>query len=386
MLVCRGSWIASALFVCACAGPESAALEESTTGERAQDPADRRRDALAPLLAERRKARDADEARRVSPGVDKGELAKSFEASVRAMQRYFGAALEQAGLLAKDSRERNEHVDALLGDLKSEREYHDELDYGGVVLWLEFAIGRAYVLAGDVDRACKEGFDPVVEWYNAGPRRIEWLDTLRLSAFKRKATALFDARRYEKVVETADDMLTPPHGFAWALDDPKGNAVILLKARALYLKKPPDFEGAIRECQRVIDRGLMPWADRARILLAVIHRLMPTPMPQGDKPCLSPQAIHRKAVGYYHRAQEQRSPARRRRFLERAVKGLRDTITACRQEDVPYVTRLEHESSAWFELGICYSSMKLWYEAGFAFEAVLRLFSEEKVGRELAKD
>jgi tetratricopeptide (TPR) repeat protein len=79
------------------------------------------------------------------------------------------------------------------------------------------------------------------------------------------------------------------------------------------------------------------------------------------------------------------APDVRSRMLERAVALFTTAVAACRAQDVPYMTRLECEPKAWLELGLCYSAMGLWYEASFAFEAVVRCFSQEHVSRALAR-
>ncbi len=307
-------------------------------------------------------------------------LAHALDKAVQAMQRYYNMVLEEAPLYEEGSDERKKFIEKLLTSLTREKARYDERDFGGVVIWIEYAIGRAYVLAGKVDKACEDGFDPVCEFNPRGLSAAarQWVNNLRFWAFHDRAKALFDAEKYDKAVEAADDLF---HALPWALDDLKGNATLIIKARALFKKDPPDYQGAIRECKRVIEKNLMPWPNNASRLLAEIQKELEE---KNEKAVLGPPELHRIAIGNYHSAQEQRNPRARRRYLERAVRGFKKTISACRDDEVQYKVRLEHEPSAWFELGICYSSMRLWYEARFSFEAVLRYFAKDVVGRSLA--
>ncbi|MHC4201168.1 MAG: hypothetical protein ACYSU0_14340, partial [Planctomycetota bacterium] len=362
-------------------------MKETTDPKEKKEIFDELKDIFAkltkPLQEEAEKAWLVFEKYEKREKTPKEVLARALDKAVRSMQRYYNMVLEEAPIYEEGSDARKSFIEKLLANLNRDKERYDERDLGGVVIWIEYAIGRAYVLADKVDKACEEGFDPVCEFdpSRLRPAAKDWVNNLRFFAFYNRAKALFDAEKYDKAVSAADDLATPPGGFAWFLDDPKGNATLLIKARSLYKKEPPDYQGAIRECKRVIDRNLMPWPNNASQLLAEIQKELEE---KKEKAHLDPATLHRIAIGNYHRAQEQRSPRSRRRFLERAVRGFKKTITACRADDVQYKVRLEHEPTAWFELGICYSSMRLWYEARFSFEAVLRYFAKDVVGRSLA--
>jgi hypothetical protein len=89
-------------------------------------------------------------------------------------------------------------------------------------------------------------------------------------SFYVKARTAFEAGDHATCIGAVDGMFMPePEGYGdSALDTDAGNGAALYKARALLKKQFPDHRGAMRECQRVIERGLGEWPESARRLAA----------------------------------------------------------------------------------------------------------------------
>jgi len=340
-------------------------------------------DALAaPLGEEAKRARD----KFVKSWEDtKKEDMKLMEAAVLTMQPYYLLLLEKATeVYEPDSDKRKKLGEKLVSDLQKELEVYEPLDKAhGVVLWLNFTLGRAYALTGDLKNAIEKGFKPVEDEDTSelSGQALKFVNDLRLATFYTHALVAFELKKYDEAIAAVDTMFMPGN-YPTAFDDDRGNAAALIKAKALMLKDPPDYQAALRECQRVIRGGKQPWPNNALQLMADIQGKMTK---EERELFADPASLRQAAEGMYQLAHQERDPAARAKRFEEAVRLFEKSIVACRGPNVPYRLRLEHEPESWYELGLCYTKIGLWYEAGFAFEAVIRYFAKDVVGREIAK-
>jgi len=328
---------------------------------------------IGPLREEKKKAMgEVPEAgRRISNSV--------LEAAVNAMVRYYGMGVQQIELFPKDNKEGKKIAADLIAEMEGDSSFFAERELQGIVLKIDYELGRANVAAGNLQQASTH-FDSVidqgVEGLPAAAR--EFVELHQRYAFFMKAKAYFDAEKLDKTIEIVDSMFG---NLPNALNEDQGNAALLLKAEALFRKTPPDYAGAIREATRVVERGLRFWPNNANQLMAKILGAMEK---DADSVAMSPGVLHGVAVGEVQLAYRERDPAARKGHFEKAVFWLQKTIAATRAEGVKLEERLKHGPTAWFELGIIYSKMQLWYEARFSFEAVLRYYAKDVVGRSLA--
>ncbi len=310
---------------------------------------------------------------------------KTLEESVLVMQRSCLDELKRAAALEKSSEERKRILEALIEYMEKELEHHDALETArGVTLWLRCSLGRARALAGDDEGACRE-FDVLAREdrreYMGAAR--DFVDELRMQAFYLKAKTAFDAENYDLCIRTVDEMFTPLSGYACAFNDDRGNAAMVLKARALFLKKSPEYVRAAEECRRVIRMGQGNWRNNGRQLLYRVHAAMGESAP--PRYVRDPTYLQDVGIGAYQLALREDDPAGGRELVEKAIRAFEATIAACRAEDVEFKVRLAHEPGAWFAMGICYAKLELWYESAVAFEGVKLYFSRERVGRLLAE-
>jgi len=333
---------------------------------------------FTPLLEERRKARDGLAIVLKRDDAPRDESSRALEADVNAMVRYYGLGFnvckgfgeaERSGFLARIVRE-----------IKRDIGFYEANDLAGVVMRLRYELGRAHALAGDMDKACSEGFDSITEpgccWH-----MNDWLEMLILKTYYEKAKGFFDVGRFEDTIAAVDNMFA---NIPNALNFDQGNGALLYKAGALMRRDPPDPNSACREAAKILVRANGQWPKHASQFLDSIFRAKEADA-ESVAP-MTPEIMHGLAIGEVQLAYREIDAAVRRQHFERAVFWLRKTISATRLSGVDLVTRLKHESSAWFELGLVYSKMQLWYEASFAFEAVTRRFTELCVGRMLAKE
>ncbi|MHC4250856.1 MAG: hypothetical protein ACYS9X_17150 [Planctomycetota bacterium] len=300
------------------------------------------------------------------------------------MQRHCLAELGRAEALAPGSEERKRLLDALIAYIDGQRELSAEGGLDGYVLWFRSALGRARALAGDADGARRE-LDAVTD-FAPGPVSEEarnYVDELRMNAYRLKARTAFEAHDYEGCIRAVDDMLAPVTGFPWALSDDRVNAAAIYRAKALLLKERPDVARAVEQCMRVIREGRGGWPNNARELLYEIHAERQHAFPPG---LATPAILREVARGAYLFALDAVEEGERQRLLDEAIALFQEAIVACRGDRVGLATRLEHEPRALLEMGVVYSNNELWYESMFCFEAVVSRFSRERVGQLLAGD
>jgi len=334
-----------------------------------------------PLIEEKRKTRDGLVEVLARGDMLEAKRSPALEADVTAMLRYYNHGLHTCNGLAKGAR--SGLLARIVREIKRDIDFYEANDLGGVVLRLRYELGRALALAGDVDRACREGFDLAIKTHapaGATDQMREYVDLHHSYAFYMKAKSLFGAGRFDEVIATVDSM---SGRFPQALDTDQGNQALLYKAEALTLKDPPDHEAALRDAKRVIQKGKGRWPTIANMLIMKVSATVQRDEVDADLP---PRAWLQTALGLSQRAARATDAAERRRLRESAVDACRRAISACRGRAIALRERLDIESSAWFELGMVYSRMALWYEASFAFDAVTKRFSEVSVGRMLAKE
>jgi tetratricopeptide (TPR) repeat protein len=297
-----------------------------------------------------------------------------FQPACGAMVDYYKLAFIETETMRDE--DKKVFLARIVAEIKGDIDFYESRDFWAIVLRLRYELGRAHVLAGDVEKACREGFDVVVDV--TGCRSSDWLDTLMLYAYYKKSKAMFDAGRFDDAVATVNSMFD---AIPQALNSNQGNGALLYKAEALILKDPPAYHAACRAATNVVVRANGNWPNNANRLLARILAFA-----EADKLSigLSPEIMHGVAVGEVQLAYREVNAVARRRHFEKAIVWLQRTIAATRALDVKLGTRLKHEPAAWFELGIIYSKLDLWYEASFAFEAVTTRFSKARVGRMLA--
>jgi len=313
------------------------------------------------------------------PAPGKPISGRVLEAAVNAMVRYYGMGVRQIELFPKGDKEGKKIAADIIAEMEGDSGLFAERELAGVVLKVDYELGRANVAAGNLQQASTH-FDSVID---TGTDRLpaaarEFVKLHQRYAYFMKAKAYFDAEKWDTAIEIVDSMFGDLPN---ALNEDQGNAALLLKAEALFRKTPPDYAGAIREATRVVERGLRFWPNNANQLMAKILGAMEK---DADSVALSPGALHGVAVGMVQLFYRERDPAARQAHLEKAIFWLQKTIAATRAEGVKLKMRLKHGPTAWFELGIIYSKMQLWYEARFSFEAVLRYYAKDVVGRSLA--
>ncbi len=336
--------------------------------------------ALRSAFEKKRLAREALAAVLERGGEVDGKAPPELQPALEAMLRCHGLVFSHAKTLGSD--DRKTLLAPIVREIEDDHAFYEAHDLDGIALRVTYELGRAHALAGDVDRACREGFDPIITYSEADldAAATRWIEELKLYAYYMKAKTQFDAGRYDGVVETVDRLFGD---LPKSLDTDQGNGALLLKAEALMLMDPPDLECAIREATRVIERANGFWPNNANQLLAKIVDMQT--FPDADA-VMSPRAHLQAAHGATQLATKAGDPAEKRRLMGRAVDAYRRAISACAGKGIALRERLEVESSAWFELGIVYSKLELWYESSFAFEAVMARFSKACVGRMLAKD
>ena len=306
-------------------------------------------------------------------GRDEVALQKFLNEAVVAMQRLYLMQAELAEVYDKGSAERTAFLEKMIADIDAKSEFWEKEGFPGVLMWLNHMLGRTYALAGKPKEAYEKGFEPVIA-ENPGPLSggaRKFVDDLRMVSFYLKAKTASEAKDYEMVIKTVEQMfgpaIGPGGGYPDGLSDDRGNGAMIFKAKA-YLQRPePDFLAAVQACQKVINAHKGNWPNNARQLLAEIK----SKMPREEMLSLGAETLHEMALGDFQLALQPSGRSERRKLLERAIAGYNDAIGACRDKATPYRMRLQHEPAAWFELGVCYSKINLWYEAGFAFEGTL---------------
>ncbi|MHC4501908.1 MAG: prenyltransferase/squalene oxidase repeat-containing protein, partial [Planctomycetota bacterium] len=220
--------------------------------------------------------------------------------NVAKLERSASLLLDMVGLLEPGSAVFQDASARMLKLLGRCAEWLDEREVYGGVLWTKFMIGRLYALAGDLPKACKEGFDRVlgrgIHGFTGEPYR--WVHELRMTVFLSKAEAAFEVGDYGLCARTVDRMLSPFVGYPCALDDHRGNMAALLRAEALMRLKGPDKGAALEECRRVVRRGLGRWPEVAREINAWIE----AGAPQRDRIAFPPGSI--EATGTYRSPRE----------------------------------------------------------------------------------
>jgi hypothetical protein len=334
---------------------------------------------IGPLREDKKKAFDALKNFRPWPERPSRAAIKAYVAAEGALARYYGMALRHAELYPKSSAEGKRIALEAAKEMQADSGFCDEGELAGFVLRFNYELGRAYVAAGDLKKA-DESFGAVLDQETFGKRAAvrQFVEVLQLYAYYMKAKAYYEAGKWDETIKIVDAMFgTLPQ----ALNENQGNGALLFKAESLFRKDPPDYPGAIREAKKVVEKDKKPWPNNANQLLA---RVLAALESDAQSVPMSPEILHGVAVGEVQLAYGERDPSKRQAHFEKAIYWLQKTIAATRSEGVKLKTRLEHGPSAWFELGIIYSKMGLWYESRFSFEAVLRYSAKDVVGRMLA--
>ncbi|MHC4248777.1 MAG: tetratricopeptide repeat protein, partial [Planctomycetota bacterium] len=306
--------------------------------------------------------------------------ARALNTAVDAMVRYYGMVLQQAELFQKSGTEGKKIAKDLIKEMEADAEFYEQGELAGVVLKINYELGRAYVAAGDLKKAA-EHFDMVIdqETYGLPAATRQFVELHQLYAFFKKANAYFDAEKWDDTIKVVDDMFG---ALPQALNEDQGNGALLFKAESLFRKDPPDYPGAIREASKVIEKGKGFWPNNANQLLAKVLAALES---DAQSVAMSAEILHGVAVGEVQLAYRERDPSKQQEHFEKAIYWLQKTIAATRAEGVKLQTRLKHGPTAWFELGSVYAKMGLWYEARFSFEAVLRYYAKDVVGRSIAE-
>ncbi|MHC5057348.1 MAG: hypothetical protein ACYTKD_21955 [Planctomycetota bacterium] len=334
---------------------------------------------ISPLREDKKRAFSKLKPHRPWPERPSPAAIRAYLAAEAAMARYYGMVLQQAELFPRSSAERKKVAKDAVKEMEADSAFCEEGELAGFVVRLNYELGRAHVAEGDLKKA-SERFDEVLALDPFGrPAAVrQFIELHQLFAFHKKAEAYFDAEKWDETIKVVDDMFG---ALPQALNEPQGNGALLFKAEALFRKDEPDYPGAIREASKVVEKDLELWGNNANQLLA---RVLAALESDEHSVAMSAEILHGVAVGEVQLAYRERDPSKQQEHFEKAIYWLQKTIAATRAEGVKLQDRLKHGPTAWFELGSVYAKMDLWYEARFSFEAVLRYFAKDVVGRLIA--
>ena len=114
----------------------------------------------APVASNAKAARDAYDKAPERPRTTKTKL---LERAFEATQQQYLSLLESIELLPDGSSDRKRLIERTVASLNADIDYYWAIGGpGGIVLWLEYTIGRAHGAGGDYRRACEEGLDLVI--------------------------------------------------------------------------------------------------------------------------------------------------------------------------------------------------------------------------------
>ena len=338
--------------------------------DKALDPLKEAADISGKRYEELREKLDAMNEKAISRQQRVG-LMKLLEASVKARQRYVNTMFQKTEIFPAASKERKEFVEKkILAEIDSQIEKY--LEYDLVIKWFELAKGRAFAQIGDYAQAYEKGFDPVIGLDTRGmPKNVRlYVDGLRKPAYYFKAKCAYDTQNYKDAVSTVDLMIGLD--YRDSLKETIGKGAVVIKTDALVALG--DYNEAMKALAIIVKSTdeKDPWRNTVHQKRAEILQKAKAAGVQLER---DPGALHSSAMGLYQKKK-----------YEECVGAYREAIRAAKDPDLPYLERLKWEPRCWFEMGLAFFKMKLYYESAICFESVLENFSPHILGERFAKN
>jgi len=332
---------------------------------------------LAELVSSAEKLFDGALKSLVEEALRASEKASEAPASVRpleaafvASQRVLNMMLKKTDIYAKGSARRSEHVKAVIAEADAAIERF--LEYDLVVKWFELAKGRAFGQIGDYERACEQGFDPVIA---LDPRRIPaaarpYVHTLRKQALYLKARCAHETAHHKDAVSTVDLMIALE--YRDSIKEAIGKGAVVVKADSL--RDLERFSEAMRSLEPIVKHTKEgePWRNTVHQKRGGIWK---TAAAAGARLDAGPAELRSAGLGLY-----------RLKDYEQSVAAYRQAVAAARDPETPYLDRLRWEPRCWFEMGLAYHKMQLLNESALCFETVLDEFSPRVLGERFASE
>jgi tetratricopeptide (TPR) repeat protein len=290
---------------------------------------------------------------------------------VMASQRHLLALVSYAEGLEAETSRRRAYARGAAATIRNWLAVQREKGYAdpppAVLIWMYYHLGRALTAAGDVPRACREGYDRVLKFPpDSFPTKAtrDWAWQMRLTAGYVKARALADAARapraWERALSAAGcELVTSPRTQGRAL---RVRARILRVRCLIALGRNAD---AVAEYQRGrADAGRLTGAEAKEVRSLtwnLITAVGPDRVPAEHTSLLaSPEVMVSTGLSLY-----------RQKRYDDAAKVWRAVVVAGAK--LPFARRcsLGGEPRAWFYLGVVYYRQQKYVRAQEAWESAL---------------
>lgn len=319
---------------------------------------------------------------------------KAYDSAVRATQIYLNALVKDAEAQDPGSEEQKALgklivacVNEFLG--KHGKGWEPEIPEG-VQMSVRYFLGRGYVFAGDVAKACTEGFDKVLEFdpeqfdeagkkFAIAYRRVTiYFKTLALVEVARKSGKEEDWRTAEQAL-LHDVFYSPP-------EDPLRIKAHILKGEILGSLGKTDaskFEQGLNElymalegCAKLAARRGSGDERHAEIYKQETHEAMAELINKagagGVGLAVEPEVMVVAGLSLY-----------RQQKFEEAVRCFARAVERSRgMADLAKRLVLEGEPKAWFAMGVAYYKMERYLEAQLAYEGALFGFFGDPEGED----
>jgi hypothetical protein len=318
---------------------------------------------------------------------------KAYLAYLMASQRYVQAMVRSAGGLEKGSSDQKAFGKKVADLIKKWLKSQDERMYDpvpeDVQMWMRLQLGRAWVFAGDTDKATSEGFAEVrkiePDRFLKGGRLWAWDVYLRSMMFE--AMALFDkaeSTKLRKDYEAARNAIGFQFG-THASGKMLGIRAMILKGRVLGRLK--EHASATAELNRALEKikDLEAQGNKNREsrhapdlrwrALRAMSEIVLVMLQGGEVVDVSPEVLVEAGRSCYRQAN-----------FEAAANCFRQAVNVSRT--LPFERRVAQngEPTAWYYMGIAYFRLQNYLEAQLAYEGALKAFLKQNMPAKFRDD
>jgi tetratricopeptide (TPR) repeat protein len=323
-------------------------------------------------------------------GNSEKEKDKAYGKYVEASQRYIIAYVRMADSLEKGSQLQKDIGLKISNFVIAWVQHQDKETYEdppeGVQMWMSMMIGKGYVIAGDMAKAVKEGFDKVREidpgQFPRGPAQ-KWAWQVFLTAALMEAEGWFETAEVSK---NKEDYKKALDAIVYQFQAQAANTSIGVKASILkgriygrmknYSQGISELERAIQRAKTIGERGKRGLAGALRFrALSAMSEIVLLVLKEGGNVDVDPEVLVEAGKNCY-----------REKDYQGAVDCFSEAIKTSLK--LPFAKRaiVNGEPSAWYFMGIAYARMNLNLEAQLAYEGALGTFLPQFMPKEFAED
>ncbi len=323
-------------------------------------------------------------------GNSEKEKGKAYGKYVEASQRYIiayirmGDSLEKGSQLQKDIGLKVANFVIAWVKHQDKETYEDPPE--GVQMWMSMMIGKGFVLAGDMEKAVKDGFEKVREidpgQFPRGSAQ-KWAWQVFLTAALMEAEGWFETAEVSK---NNEDYKKALNAIVYQFQAQAANTSIGVKASILkgriygrlktYSQGISELERAIQRAKSIGEKGNKSMAAFLRFkALSAMSEIVLLVLKEGGNVDVAPEVLVEAGKNCY-----------REKDYQGAVDCFREAINTSLK--LPFAKRaiVNGEPSAWYFMGIAYARMHLNLEAQIAYEGALGTFLPQFMPKEFAED